>query len=201
MATRQGTITLIQGCMFSGKTSEVLRHIARAGEEAIAFKHVIDRRYAPDAIVTHDRRSHPAIAIQQASDLLGLIRPSVPVVAIDEAHFFGDDLPAALSHIGKSGSDVVAAGLDRDSWGNPFPRMVRMAELADCVVNRTAVCGRCGGHATRTQRLVPVIDRNMVGGPESYEPRCAACWTPPPQPLPAAAMRQPLPRQSVTAPQ
>jgi thymidine kinase len=76
---------------------------------------------------------------------------------------------------------VLLTALDRDSWGRVFPVVERLRAIAHLVREMTTFCARCGGLAERTQRLTPILDRSMVGGPESYEPRCLQCWKPPPE--------------------
>ncbi|MGB2986493.1 MAG: thymidine kinase [Phycisphaerae bacterium] len=183
---RRGTITVICGCMFSGKTTELLRRLADvAPDSVLVVKHKIDRRYRVDAAVSHTGQSWPAVAVASAHEVSAHIRSGIEVTGIDEAHFFDAALVDVVQAAAARGIDVIVTSLDRDSWGRPFPVTERLCSIADEPIVKRAVCARCGCVGDRTQRLTPIIDGNMVGGPESYEPRCLKCWHPPPEPPPA----------------
>ena len=184
-ASRPGTITVLCGCMFSGKTTELLRRLARySPRTALVFKHVIDNRYASNAVVSHDGKMHPAIQISAARQLTKHLVPETVVVGVDEAHFFDPDIVAVTRELAEGGIDVILTSLDRDSWGRPFRTAERLCSMAHKSITEQAVCARCGGVADRTQRVTPIVGGNMVGGPESYEPRCQKCWMPPREPPP-----------------
>ena len=188
-SARRGAITFICGCMFSEKTTELLRRLSHysPGQSGV-FKHVIDCRYRPDAIVSHAGKALPAIAIAAAPELLGHLSVGIEVVAIDEGHFFDLSLISVTCELAARGIDVVITSLDRDSWGRPFPLADKLRALADEPITKTATCSRCGAVADRTQRLTPIVDDNLVGGPESYQPRCRKCWAPPPEDPPRNAL-------------
>jgi len=178
---QSGTLTVISGCMFSGKTSELIRRIDAAPPTAVAaFKHRVDDRYHASRIVSHAGKSVPAIGVAQAAEILRHVRPRTQFVAIDEGHFFDARLLDAVSRLIDRGIDVTIAALQPDSWGRPFPLVNRLTELADDARTKSATCARCGKNASRTQRLTPIEDGKMVVDPSNYEPRCTNCWTPPP---------------------
>ncbi len=181
-AVRRGTVTVICGCMFSGKTTELLRRLSHAPSgSSVAFKHVIDQRYGANVVMSHDGKAWPAVKIASARCISVHVRRGIGIVAVDEAHFFGPDLADVVRDLADRGNDVIITSLDRDSWGRPFPIARQLGRIADEPIVKRAVCARCGGVADHTQRLTPIIDGDMVGGPESYEPRCRNCWAPPPQ--------------------
>ncbi|UCE60731.1 MAG: hypothetical protein JSU63_03065 [Phycisphaerales bacterium] len=178
-------LTIICGCMFSGKTTELLRRLEEFPTPSIlAVKHAIDNRYQADAIVSHAGKALPAIAVSGAEQIQSLLRGDLEIVGIDEGHFFDDTLVDVIRSIIQRGIHVIITMLDRDSWAEEFPLAVRLCSLADEPVVKHALCARCGARADRTQRFTPIIDGSMVGGPESFEPRCQRCWTPPPEPPP-----------------
>ena len=178
----RGRITLIIGCMFSGKTTELLRRVRMLGpSEVLVFKHRIDSRCPPGTIVSHARASFPAFSIVDPWEMLEAGCAGKRLIAVDEAHFFGVDLADAAKRIRDAGTDVLLAALDLDSWGRPFSVVERLRAVANSVLERTALCGQCGAIADHTQRLTRIVDRSMVGGPESYEARCRVCWRPPPE--------------------
>ena len=184
----RGITTLIAGCMFSGKTRELLRRLrCHRLDRGMAFKHVIDFRYRKDAVVTHDGDHIPAVPVTDGREIIEKVRDGLEIVAIDEAHFFergAGGLVDAVESLAKRGIHVVLTGLDLDSWGRPFVVMERLAEMVDEPIVMHASCARCGGLANRTQRTTPIINGQIIGGPESFEPRCETCWSPPPEPPP-----------------
>jgi len=183
-----GRIEIITGCMFSGKTSRLIRRLEQAvaaGQTVSAFKHQIDRRYSTRDIVSHDGRRLPAQAIAGGSELL-LRSGCAEVIGIDEGQFFDGELLAACSALRASGRRVIVAGLNLDCRGRPFSPMDQMAAAADDVRTTWAVCAVCRTEAEFTYRKAPLVaESNMVGGSEAYEPRCAQCFHPPQAARPA----------------
>lgn len=181
--TNRGSITVIYGCMFSGKTTKLLQKIARyQPSHVLAVKHCIDTRYSANQIVSHSGLAHPAVALDHASEIGPHLTGSMKIVAIDEAQFFDENLTRATADLARRGVDIVLTLLHPDSWGRPFALGEQLRAIADAPIELFATCARCGARADRTQRLTPIRGENMVGGPESSEPRCRGCWSPPDQP-------------------
>ena len=181
---RRGEITLVTGCMFSGKTTLLQAVLSDQPDgTALAIRHVNDDRYRTDAIVSHNGRAFPAETIRVSTDLLRWAStPGLRLLAIDEVHFLDGSLIDVIDRLARRGLNIMMAALDLDSWGRPFPEIERLARGVTHHIQRHGVCARCGGVADHTQRLTPIRNGRMVGGSESYEPRCAACWTPPREP-------------------
>ena len=179
------TIELIIGCMFSGKTTELIRRIEALAPSTriVTLKPAIDDRYSPTHIVTHHRRTATAQTVQDARAILDRVGDA-EVVAIDEIHFFNDGIVEVCRALASRGVRVICTGLDRDMWGDIFPHVERLSQIADTAI-LTAVCNACGQPANRTHRTVPLIDGNLVGGPGEFEPRCEQCFSPPAAPKPA----------------
>lgn len=177
---RPGSLELIVGCMFSGKTTALIERVRRvpAGAAAV-FKHFIDDRYLPDCVVSHNHEHLPAFVVDSAAQIPPLIQAGTRLVAVDEAHFFDAALPEVCAGLTAAGLDVVLTSLDLDSWGRPFSLIERLGPHVRLVAMHGAVCPCCGAVADHTQRLTPIIGGRMVGGPEAYEPRCGRCWTAP----------------------
>lgn len=167
--------------MFSGKTSELLRRVGSyKPRRVLAVKHVIDTRYATAQIVSHAGKACAAHRLSEPWAVIDLLASHTALVAIDEAHFFDTSLVEVVLHLKQQGVDVVLTCLHPDSWGRAFAVHDRLVEVADEFALLYAVCARCGMRAERTQRTAAILDGNLVGGPESFEPRCLACWHPPP---------------------
>lgn len=180
----QGRLEVICGCMFSGKTAMLIDRILRARQDGLrvaVLKHVSDDRYAKKELVTHDRQRLPAECVTASADVLARA-DEADVIAVDEAQFFDNEMPVVCRRLVQLGKQVVLAGLDLDSWGQPFGAMPELAAMADEVVHMHAQCAVCHGVASFTQRTTPV-EGSMVGGQRDYEPRCGQCFQSPPAEL------------------
>lgn|SRR2546428_1846196 len=174
----RGSIEVICGPMFSGKTEELIRRLRRAQIAKLKveiFKPATDIRYDANAIVSHDLNSIPSSPVDNASSIL-LLGSNVQVVGIDEAQFFDDELPYVCEKLANKGIRVIAAGLDMDFQGAPFGPMPKLMAMAEFVTKITAICVRCGAPATHSFRLVPSKEKFLLGEKESYEPRCRNCY-------------------------
>jgi thymidine kinase len=181
---RPGWVEVIAGCMFAGKTEELIRRIKVlefAKKNIKIFKPAIDDRYSITKIVSHAGSSVDAIAIEKSTDIFEYIDDETDVVAIDEVQFFDEAITEVCDILAKKGKRVMVAGLDTDFKGEPFGMMATLITEAEFVTKLTAVCTVCGSPATRTQRLVdgkpasyndPLI---LIGASESYEARCRHC--------------------------
>lgn len=190
-----GWVTLIAGPMFSGKTETLIRAALRVPVARRAvFKHADDNRYDACHVVSHSGASLEATTARMAGSIELAISADVAWVAIDECQFFGVDIIPVTQRLVARGVRVALAGLDLTSWGEPFPATSALADLADELILRTAHCAVCGRTARFTHRVTPIIDGNLVGGPEAFEPRCADCWRAPVQtPFDPALARLPVP--------
>jgi thymidine kinase len=176
-----GWVEVICGCMFSGKTEELIRRLRRARiaqQIAVVFKPAMDNRYDADDVVSHSEQRIPSIPVKSARDIEELIG-NAQVIGIDEAQFIDGDLPSLVRRLANSGRRVVIAGLDTDYRGVGFEPMPALMCEAEFVTKLTAVCHNCGAPAHRTQRIGGGTERVIVGGQQLYEARCRNCWVPP----------------------
>ncbi len=188
---RPGWVEVIAGCMFAGKTEELIRRIKVlefAKKKVMVFKPKIDDRYSATQVVSHAGSSVASIVIEQAIEILDHVTEQIDVVAIDEVQFFDKQIVEVCDQLAKQGKRVMVAGLDMDFKGEPFGVMPILMTEAEFVTKLTAVCVKCGAPATRTQRLVngqpadyhdPIV---QVGAAESYEARCRHCHEVPGKP-------------------
>lgn len=173
-----GSIEVICGSMFSGKTEELIRRLRRAQIARLQveiFKPKTDTRYHDIDVVSHNQNSIPSTPVENASAIL-LLGSHVQVVGIDEAQFFDEELPNVCNTLANKGVRVIVAGLDMDYKGQPFGPMPAMVAMAESVTKVHAVCVKCGNPALYSYRLVPDSSRIMLGEKESYEPRCRSCF-------------------------
>ena len=183
---REGWLEVICGCMFAGKTEELIRRINVlnfAKKKIVLFKPKIDDRYSATEIVSHSGSKLDCVVIEKAEEILEYVDkdPDVEVIGIDEVQFFDHEVVEICDYLADQGKRVMVAGLDKDFRGEPFGIMPELLTKAEFVTKLTAVCAKCGSPATRTQRLIggkpasysdPIV---MVGAAESYEPRCRHC--------------------------
>jgi len=175
-----GWIEVITGCMFSGKTEELIRRLNRARyarQTVCIFKPRIDDRYAPDSVVSHSQQELSARAVDDPFEILGDVE-GVDVVGIDEAQFLGAGVVQVAEKLANQGKRVVVAGLDQDFLGRPFDPMPHLMAIAEYVTKNLAICMRCGNPADRSQRLVRRDATVVVGGTDVYEARCRRCFDP-----------------------
>ena len=178
---RTGCVEVITGSMFSGKTEELIRRLKRAmlaRQKVQAFKPRIDDRYDAHRIVSHGAVSLDAVAVATSASLVARVAQETQVVGIDEAQFFDIGIVDAVDALADRGVRVILAGLDQDWAGRPFPPMPELMAIAEDVTKVRAVCAACGGPASRSQRIVAESSTVLVGGAESYEARCRACFQP-----------------------
>lgn len=177
MPADTGWIEVIAGCMFSGKTEELIRRLRRAQiakQNVKIFKPKIDIRYSPDSIVSHSEQSLPSILISGAAEILKYSNDA-HVIGIDEAQFFNTELVDVCNDLADQGKRVIVAGLDQDFTGAPFEPMPQLLALAEYITKTLAICVVCGNPADRTQRKIKSAERVVVGAADIYEARCRKC--------------------------
>ncbi len=176
-----GWVEVIVGCMFSGKTEELIKQVQRAEfakQKCQAFKPRIDARYSGTHVCSHDQTKLKCHPVKEAWEIPQLVERATKVVAIDEAQFFDEGLLEVVQTLASAGKRVIIAGLDTDWRGRPFGAMPNLMAMAEVVRKQYAICMVCGNEATRTQRLVPAQDDILVGSSESYEARCRTHFDP-----------------------
>lgn len=183
--SEDGWIEVVTGCMFSGKTEELLRRIERAeiaGQDVEVFKPSVDDRYSEENIDSHNGRARKAEVVdaENISDITDKVE-NYDVVAFDEANFFTEELVEISERLAENGFRVIIAGLDTDFRGEPFSPVHKLMAQAEYVDKLRAICVECGDPAIRTQRIIdgepaskddPTI---VVGADEKYEARCRSC--------------------------
>ncbi len=173
-----GSIEVICGSMFSGKTEELIRRLKRAEIAKLnveIFKPRTDVRYHETDVVSHNSNSIHSTPVDHSSAIL-LLGANTQVVGIDEAQFFDDNLPEVCNALANKGIRVIIAGLDMDFSGKPFGPVPALMAIAELVTKVNAVCVCCGLPAMYSYRKVASEDRVLLGEKESYEPRCRACF-------------------------
>ena len=177
-AGKRGSIEVITGSMFSGKTEELIRRLRRAqfaGLKVEIFKPSLDRRYSESRVVSHDEKSIVSTPVDNASAIL-LLAGDVKVVGIDEAQFFDDTIVDVCNRLADSGIRIVIAGLDMDFMGEPFGPMPGLLAIAEYVTKVHAICMRCGNLAQYSFRKSDEEQVVVLGEKDKYEPLCRSCY-------------------------
>jgi thymidine kinase len=170
-----GSIEVVCGPMFSGKTEELIRRVKRAQiakQRVQIFKPAIDVRYDKEGVVSHSSQAMKAEPVESAVDILIRLKDSTRVVAIDEVQFFDEAIITVVSKLAARGYRVICAGLDLDYRAQPFGPMPTLLALADDVFKIHAICTVCGAPATRSQRLSKSREQFLLGETDAYEARC-----------------------------
>ena len=176
---QKGSIEVICGSMFSGKTEELLRRIKRAEFAKLkisVFKPHVDIRYDSENVVSHDSNTIISTPVKSAEEILSLVDDS-KVVAIDEAQFFTNELIAVCNTLANKGKRVIIAGLDMDFLGDPFGVMPQLLAIAENITKVHAICIDCGGIANYSFRLTKNQKLVQLGEKEEYKPLCRRCFS------------------------
>src|SRR5690554_2358392 len=136
MNGKTGSVEVITGSMFCGKTDELiglLRRASIAKQKVQVFKPGIDNRYIEDEVASHAGTRFEAVKIEKAADILSLLEENTTVVAIDEAKFLDKEIIAVVDKLAEDGLRVLVAGLDTDFRGEPFGSMPILTSKAERV--------------------------------------------------------------------
>lgn len=175
------SLTVITGCMFSGKSEELLRRLKRteiAGLKPLLVKPAIDTRGTAQRICSRDGRCMDAVSVPRAEDIRD-IAADYDVIGIDEAQFFDANITAVVRDLYAAGKRIIVAGLDTDHRDDPFGQTHLLMAIPEAeVVKLRAICMRCRGEATRTFRKSTSQTRVEIGDADKYEALCFACYVP-----------------------
>lgn len=184
-----GRIEVICGCMYSGKTEELIRRMRQvmiARQPCRIFTPRLDTRYSDQHVASHTGARLEAVPVSSIAEVIAGAE-DMQVVALDELHFLEDsaaEILAGCQELADRGMRVIVAGLDQNYRAEPFEGMMQLMAVAEQVDKLYAICVRCGAFATRSQRLIdgrpapadaPTI---VVGGLDLYEARCRGCYEP-----------------------
>ena len=179
---KQGWIEVICGCMFSGKTEELIRRVRTAmiaKQKVQLFNSTIDDRYGINSITSHNQNKVAATCVRNSSEILPLVEKDTQVIAIDEVNFFDKGIVEVCDKLASQGKRVIVAGLDTDYRAEPFEVTAALLAKAEFVTKNLAVCTKCGNPASFTQRTSKDTKRIVVGTTDSYQARCRRCYRKP----------------------
>jgi thymidine kinase len=174
---KRGSIEVICGSMFSGKTEELIRRLKRASIANLKveiYKPAMDTRYDQNKVVSHDSNWIHSTAVDHSTRIL-LQAKNAEVVGIDEAQFFDEEIISVVEQLVKQGKRIIVAGLDMDYLGKPFGPMPNLLAIGDFITKLHAICVQCGHLANISFRTNQEEDTILLGEKEIYEPRCRTC--------------------------
>jgi thymidine kinase len=173
-----GSIEVIAGSMFSGKTEELIRRLKRAKiarQKVEIFKPAVDVRYSLSDVVSHDENSIHSTPVENSANIL-LLTGNVDVIGVDEAQFFDKGLVDVVIKLANMGVRVIVAGLDMDFKGKPFGPIPDLMAVADDITKVHAICVKCGNIAQFSHRLSEKEQVVLLGEKDVYEPLCRGCF-------------------------
>lgn len=176
---KSGSVEVICGSMFSGKTEELIRRMRRAqfaNQKIAIYKPAIDVRYSEDLVVSHDAHKIESHPINDPKLMLEAIENGTEVVGIDEAQFFNESIIEVVQTLADAGVRVIIAGLDTDFLGKPFGPMPALMAIAEDVQKVHAICVKCGSPAQHSHRLSRSSKLVVLGEKDIYEPLCRHCY-------------------------
>ena len=177
-SSKAGSIEVICGSMFSGKTEELIRRLKRAkfaNLKVEIFKPAIDTRYSQEEVISHDSNAILSTPVDSSESIL-LLAGDVNVVGIDEVQFFDENIVEVCTRLANNGIRVICAGLDMDYTGKPFGPMPALMAVAEDVTKVHAICVRCGSLANHSHRLAKSDKLVVLGEKDIYEPLCRHCY-------------------------
>lgn len=175
---KKGSIEVVCGSMFSGKTEELLRRLRRAEiaqQKVLICKPAVENRYDKNKVVSHDKSSIDCVTVDSAKAILNLPN-EIDILGIDEAQFFDNELVDVCNTLANNGVRVIIAALDMDYEGRPFEPIPQLLSIADEVTKVRAICVRCGDLANYSYRIVEQNERILIGEKKEYEARCRYCY-------------------------
>jgi thymidine kinase len=176
---KKGSIEIICGSMFSGKTEELIRRLGRAKiakQNIIICKPSMEDRYEKDKVVSHNLRAIDCVGVSDAKEIIALSNEK-DVVGIDEAQFFDNNLVDVCNQLANRGVRVIVAALDMDYEGNPFEPIPQIMSIAEDVTKVRAICIQCGDLANYSYRIVDKEEQILLGEKNEYEARCRNCFS------------------------
>mgnify|MGYP000088145527 CR=1 FL=1 len=172
----KGEIHIIMGCMFSGKSSELMKVIGKyklLKKKILAINHIYDTRYGSEKIITHDKKEEECIQIEKLNSITDSQEYiDAEILIIEEGHFFVD-LYEFVSNACDSKKKVYVAGLSGDFQLNPIGDILKLIPICDTVKKLTALCLKCGdGTEAIFSKRIEKNENQILVGSDEYIPVC-----------------------------
>lgn len=176
----KGELHLIIGCMFSGKTSELIRNAKRyksIGKSVLVLNYKMDTRYGNNSVISHDLINEPAYMIESFDEIntnesLKLLYDNSEFICINEGQFFKGLTNFCLNAVNNDNKIIYVCGLDGDYKQEKFGELIDLIPHCDSVKKLYALCKFCGYKAAFTKRIINNNETILIGSSESYIPVC-----------------------------
>jgi thymidine kinase len=172
----EGTIHLIIGPMFSGKSTRLIETVRKyaSHKKTVFLKYLNDKRYTESQITTHDKFQYDSLTCIHLKEKKEIIK-EYDVIGIDEGQFF-DDLVSFCDEVSEMGKIVVVAALSGDYKMKPFNNVSELISKADKIKLMKAFCFYCHTLAGFTMRTIKSNELILIGAGEAYRPVCKTCY-------------------------
>tara|TARA_B100001057_G_C22693727_1_gene888855 strand:+ start:71 stop:646 length:576 start_codon:yes stop_codon:yes gene_type:complete len=176
-----GYLKIILGCMYSGKTSSLIRiykYNKIAGIKTEVINYIDDNRYDPVKMSTHDGIKIDCLKFKNLNELFNkesdLIEKTDSFI-INEGQFFNDLYDVVNKLVNEYNKVVYVGGLDGDFKMKKFGQILDLIPISDSVEKLTAICSLCKKKAAFTKRITKETVQTMIGGADKYIPVCRNC--------------------------
>ena len=175
-----GTLDIILGPMFSGKSFELIRRIRLLKileKKFMVVKPLIDNRYSKESVIcTHNYDKEDCFCIQKLEECFNYNLSEIDSIFIDEGQFFPDLKNCVIKFVEEFNINVIITGLDGDFQRKPFGQILDLIPYADSCIKKKALCKICkdGTKAIFSHRINKDSnqDQILVGSDDSYIPVC-----------------------------
>lgn len=137
LLSSKGSIQLILGPLYSGKTTELTRRLQRYTIAKCKCVFVNHTKNDNDALI-HEYTKISAESIKSIFENV----ENCDVVGIDGGHFF-PDIDEACEILANKGKIVIVAMVDGDFSRKPIKKILNLIPIAEHVIKLTAVCSNC----------------------------------------------------------
>ncbi len=169
-------IQVITGCMFAGKTTELINRTKSIGGQYLLVKPKIDTRDLNNQISTHDGLVEEVVQVNRLSEIFQMVK-NTKVVGIDEAQFFTKEIIEDILHLSSKNIIIIIAGLEKDYLNQTFGFMKEIIEISTSTTFLKAKCNECGNPATQSYRKSLNFDSQvLIGNENEYEALCKKCF-------------------------
>ena len=166
-----GSIDIIMGCMFSGKSTELIRlanQYTVLDKKILIINHSLDKRYSENAVATHSNQTKDCLAISSLEEIDIVKYNECDVLIIEEAQFFKGLYKFVLNACEVDKKTVIVVGLDGDSNRKEFGEILQLIPVCDSVRKLYGLCVECkdGTKACFTKRHVENNEQVLIGTTE-----------------------------------
>ena len=176
------SLELIVGCMYSGKSSELMRRVNRIQtiqKQYIIYNSILDTRYGSTGIFTHNQGHLPCHVIDNLMGQIGTQQyKDTDTIFIDEAQFFPDLYEFVKISVETYNKNVIVIGLDGDSDRCNFGQIHKLLPMCDDIIKLKALCSLCkdGTPGIFSKKITNSSEQVDIGSINKYIATCRKCY-------------------------